>query len=176
MKYLLLPLLFVLDLPAALIDDTLYLSNSSDFEQTTKKGFSLIELVIVMAVLAILSAVAIPSFLGFREKVADKLVKVSMINSYKECKIGISFGKKVATFTPDLGLNSTNGFYVFYQKYDYVPREDGYIPPTTIGNCIGPLGAHRIGVRKVKGKNSGGELWLNLSTGEKIESGGLSWN
>ena len=51
-----------------------------------------------------------------------------------------------------------------------------YRPQLFIGNCVGPLGAHRIGVKKVKGNNSGGELWLNLSTGEKIESGGLSWD
>ena len=41
--------------------------------------------------------------------------------------------------------------------------ENGYIPPTTIGNCVGPLGAHRIGIKKVKGNNSGGELWQNLN-------------
>ena len=140
------------------------------------KGFSLIELVIVIAVLAILSAVAIPTLLKVREKAADTLVKVSMINSWKECRMGITLEKVVSTFTPDFGLNSTNGFYEFYQQYDYIPREDGSIPPTTIGNCVGSLGAHRIGVKKVKGNNSGGELWLNLSTGEKIESGGLSWD
>ncbi len=140
------------------------------------KGLSLIELVIVVSVLAILSAIAIPAFLEIREKAADTLVKVSMINSWKECKIGITLEEVVSTFTPDFGLNSTNGFYEFYQQYDYIPREDGYIPPTTIGNCVGPLGAHRIGVKKVKGNNSGGELWLNLSTGEKIQSGGLSWD
>ena len=154
----------------------LYSICSTNNDQKSNKGFSLIELVIVLAVLAILSAVAIPSFLGIREKAADTLVKVSMLNSLKECKIGVSLEKEVATFTPDLGLNSTNGFYQFYQQYDYVVREDGYIPPTTIGNCFGPLGAHRIGVIKVKGNNAGGQLWLNLSTGEKIESGGLSWN
>ena len=146
------------------------------FFNKKNQGFSLIELVIVIACLAILSAIAIPSFLNFREKAADTLVKVSMINSWKECKIGISLEEIVSTFTPDLGLNSTNGFYEFYQQYDYIPRKDGYIPPTTIGNCVGPLGAHRIGVKKVKGNNSGGELWLNLSTGEKIQSGGLSWD
>ena len=137
------------------------------------KGFSLIELVIVIAVLAIISAVAIP---GIREKAADTLVKVSMISSWKECRIGIIFEEVVSTYTPDFGLNSTNCFYEFYQQYDYIPREDGFIPPKTIGNCVGPLGAHRIGVKKVKGNNSGRELWLNLSTREKIQIGGLSWD
>ena len=150
--------------------------NDKDLLNEINNGFSLIELVIVIAVLAILSAIAIPAFLGIREKAADTLVKVSMINSFKECKIGIALEDVISTFTPDYGLSSTNGFYEFYQQYDYIPREDGYIPPTTIGNCIGPLGAHRIGVKKVKGNNAGGELWLNLSTGEKIQSGGLSWN
>ena len=140
------------------------------------RGFSLIELVIVIAVLAILSAIAFPAFLGIREKAADTLVKVSMNTSYKECRIGITLEEVVSTFTPDYGLNATNGFYEFYQQYDYIPREDGYIPPTIIGNCIGPLGAHRIGVKKIKGNNAGGELWLNLSTGEKIKNGGLSWD
>lgn len=62
--------------------------------------------------------------------------------------------KEYLNFTPYLGLNSTNGFYIFYQKCDYRPRGNGYILPTTIENRIGPLGAHRIGVRKVKGNNS----------------------
>ena len=150
--------------------------NDKDLLNKINSGFSLIELVIVIAVLVILSAIAISAFLGFREKAADTLVKASMINSLKECKIGIALEEVISTFTPDYGLNSTNGFYEFYQQYDYIPREDGYIPPTTIGNCIGPLGAHRIGVKKVKGNNAGGELWLNLSTGEKIQSGGLSWD
>jgi prepilin-type N-terminal cleavage/methylation domain-containing protein len=147
-----------------------------NYYKKINKGFSLIELVIVIAVLTILSAVAIPAFMGLREKAADTLVKVSMLNSWKECQVGISFENEIATFTADLGLNATNGFYEFYQQYDYIQRDDGYIPPTIIGNCIGPLGPHRIGVRKIKGSNSGGELWLNLSTGEKIQSGGLSWD
>lgn len=76
----------------------------------------------------------------------------------------------------DLGLNSTNGYYQFYQQYDYVLNDDGTIPTTILGNCIGPLGSHRIGVIKSKGRNINGELWLNLDTGEKIEKGGLTWN
>ena len=75
-----------------------------------------------------------------------------------------------------MGLDSTNGYYRFYQQYDYEPRDDGTIPSTILGNCIGPLGPHRIGVKKIKGSNVNGELWINLDTGEKIEKGGLAWD
>ena len=145
----------------------------SKFENS---GFSLIEIVLVISVLSILSSLALSIFNTFKEKAADTLVKVSLANTFKECKTSILLGEKVPTFTLDLGLNSTNGYYQFYQQYDYIPRDDGYIPPTILGNCIGPLGSHRIGVEKVKGRNINGELWINLDTGEKIEKGGLSWN
>jgi len=139
-------------------------------------GYSLIELVVVISVLSVLTSIALPLFNAIKEKAADTLVKVSLINTFKECKTSIVLGEEVPTFTLDLGLNSTNGFYQFYQQYDYKPRDDGTIPPTILGNCIGPLGSHRIGVKKVKGSNKNGELWINLDTGEKIETGGLSWN
>ena len=143
--------------------------------QRREQGFSLIELVIVVAIMSILLGVGIPFYNRIQERAADVLVRTSMQNSFKECKTKIISGQLVPTFTLDIGLASTNGYYQFYQQYDYVPRDDGFIPPTILGNCIGPLGPHRIGVEKVKGQNTGGELWLNLDTGEKLESGGLSW-
>ena len=139
-------------------------------------GFSLIELVVVISVLSILSSIALSLFNIFKEKAADTLVKVSMINSFKECKNSLSLEEEIPTFTLDLGLHSTNGYYRFYQEYDYKPRDDGTIPSTILGNCIGPLGPHRIGVKKVKGSKMNGELWINLITGDKLEKGGLSWN
>ena len=147
-----------------------------EVSKVENSGFSLIELVAVISVLSILSSLALSIFNTFKEKAADTLVKVSLTNTFKECKTSIFLGENVPTFTLDLGLNSTNGYYRFYQQYDYKPRDDGTIPPTILGNCIGPLGPHRIGVKKVKGRNINGELWINLDTGEKIEKGGLSWN
>ena len=139
-------------------------------------GFSLIELVVVISVLSILSSIALSLFNIFKEKAADTLVKVSMVNSFKECKTSLFLEEEIPTFTLDLGLHSTNGYYQFYQEYDYKVRDDGTIPSTILGNCIGPLGPHRIGVKKVKGSKMNGELWINLNTGEKLEKGGLTWN
>jgi len=139
-------------------------------------GFSLIELVVVISVLSILSSIALSLFNIFKEKAADTLVKVSMVNSFKECKTSLFLEEEIPTFTLDLGLHSTNGYYQFYQEYDYKIRDDGTIPSTILGNCIGPLGPHRIGVKKVKGSKINGELSINLDSGEKLEKGGLSWN
>ena len=147
-----------------------------EISKVENSGFSLIELVVVISILSILSSLALSIFNTFKERAADTLVKESLTNTFKECKTSILLGENVPTFTLDLGLNSTNGYYKFYQRYDYIPRDDGYIPPTILGNCLGPLGPHRIGVKKVKGRNINGELWINLDTGEKIEKGGLSWN
>jgi prepilin-type N-terminal cleavage/methylation domain-containing protein len=139
-------------------------------------GFSLIELVVVISVLSILSSIALSLFNIFKEKAADTLVKVSMVNSFKECKTSLFLEEEIPTFTLDLGLHSTNGYYQFYQEYDYKIKDDGTIPSTILGNCIGPLGPHRIGVKKVKGSKINGELSINLDSGEKLEKGGLSWN
>ncbi len=139
-------------------------------------GFSLIELTIIIGVLGILSVIAIPSFLTVIEKTADRVVRNSLLQSFKECQIDIISDEEVPTFQLDLGTVRRNGFYKFYQQYDYIPRKDGRIPPTTLGNCIGPLGPHRLGVRKIKGKNKNGELWINLSTGEKTRKGQLKWD
>ena len=141
-----------------------------------KNGFSLIELVVVISVLSILSSIALSLFNIFKEKAADTLVKVSMVNSFKECKTSLFLEEEIPTFTLDLGLHSTNGYYQFYQEYDYKIRDDGTIPSTILGNCIGPLGPHRIGVKKVKGSKINGDLSINLYSGEKLEKGGLSWN
>ena len=52
-----------------------------------EEGFSLIELVVVIAVLAILSAVAIPAFNGVQVSARASAVKNGLVNGVKECAI-----------------------------------------------------------------------------------------
>ena len=74
------------------------------------RGFSLIELVIVIAVLAILSAVAIPAFVGVRNSAKVSAVKKSLVNILKECLVAESNLLRSPTFNDISAWNTTNSF------------------------------------------------------------------
>ena len=140
------------------------------------KGFSIIELSVVLSVIAILTTIALPAFFGVNEIAADRLLRHTMIEAYKQCKVGVIRGMSTPQYTVMIHMHRANQYYKFYQKYHCIRRQDGSCEPTKIGNCFGPLGAHQIGVRKFSGTGIGGELWLDLNTGQKTESGGIRWD
>jgi len=74
-----------------------------------KDGFSLIELVVVVAVLAILSAIAIPSFADLRKKSIINVAKQNLILILKECTLA-NIDNGYATFSDINAWNSTNSF------------------------------------------------------------------
>ena len=74
------------------------------------RGFSLIELVIVIAVLSILSAVAIPTFIGVRNNAKVSAVKKSLVNILKECLVAESNLVNNPTFN-DIGAWDTNNSF-----------------------------------------------------------------
>ena len=72
----------------------IYLQTDEDNE-----GFSLIELVIVVAVLAILSSIAIPSFQDFSERAAARVAQYNLVQAARECLIKLNNGDPNPLYT-----------------------------------------------------------------------------
>ena len=74
------------------------------------EGFSLVELVVVIAVLAILSAVAIPAFVGVRNNAKVSAVKKSLVNILKECIVAESSLLRPPVFNDIASSNTGNSY------------------------------------------------------------------
>ena len=119
------------------------------------KGFSLVELVVVIAILAILSTVAIPSFFGIMEWAETVIAMYNLNNAYKECQINLS-------------LNRTNRSTITYTIPDNTSRFQ-YPDSGDDGVCLSPeTGNILTAARTAYGQGvSTFNLNINVLTGEK---------
>ncbi len=82
-------------------------------------GFTLIELMVVVMIIAVLLAVAIPSFLGFRASAQDRAAQATLISAEKTARlIVLENGEFLSTADSVIYLNATEPAYVWVEHKD----------------------------------------------------------
>ena len=97
------------------------------------EGFSLIELVVVIAVLAILSAVAIPNFIGVQGNARASAVQNGLVNGIKECVVVETDGK-LPSFTAAKSFATSDAFRGFIIQPTTSPAPTPANPAATTTN------------------------------------------
>jgi prepilin-type N-terminal cleavage/methylation domain-containing protein len=101
--------------------------------EAAEAGFTLIELMVVLLIIAILLAIAIPTFLGVSNTASDRAAQSNLTNAVHE---------SAALFQVNDAFSSPSGAFTSGSFTSQAPEFDwilGGACPTTQGNCISAL-------------------------------------
>lgn len=96
-------------------------------------GFSLIELVVVIAVLAVLTAIALPNFLGVSDDAAARSAQQAAITAFKECQVFKARGQ-ATNAASDFERPALNDFVVYAASASTSTAPAGTVPAQSSAN------------------------------------------
>ena len=85
----------------------------------TEQGFTLIELLVVIIIIGILLAIAVPSYLGFRDRAADNAMKANLRAALPSAE----------------AFYADNGAYTGMDATDLVAIDSGVSPTLTVASA-----------------------------------------
>ena len=119
---------------------------AKEIRNRNNKGFSIIELVVVIAVLSILGAIAIPYFDSLRKKAMIEAVKENITTIVEECLIQNTLRRsdRGLNYRMAFGWNNTNtsfsdngGIDLGSPGYPYYFHDSGFNNPLSLNeNCL----------------------------------------
>ena len=94
-------------------------------------GFSITELAVVVAILSILSAIAIPSYIKSKNEATVAAVKVNLKEIIDECTVRIARNSRSAFTDTEASKAKVGGYELPAEKATYGCRAAEYAPSTT---------------------------------------------
>lgn len=96
------------------------------------RGFTLIELMVVVLIIAVLLGIAIPTFLGVRRRAQDRAVQSNIRNAFTAEKALYTDAQQYASSTSDLDASGTADIIEVEPSLTYVATN----PPAVSGNTV----------------------------------------